>query len=253
MKCRHAKKLIFDYIDGMLSDQDRIGLERHLSDCRSCDEMATDLNKSLDLLHRLPPVEPDENFNWKLRLRLAREKNALPGDVASERLWFKWWNTRFALSALSAFVIVVAAGVIMLRAGLGPGVGPGSEPGINFRAMPQVTGNTSRSEDGERPSTTPVVTSRRAQPIIPYFDVSFNDGPRLVSMPLGSSAAYDTPMQRSNEPVIDLDSLRTRWFHAHRETYRIRQLEQQVELLQNELQKCSTAADPAEGAGAEQK
>ena len=240
MKCRHAKKLIFDYIDGMISDQDRIGLEKHLGGCRSCEEMATGMNKSLDLLHRLPPVEPDENFNWKLRLRLAREKNALYADTGSERLWFKWWNTRFALSALSAFVIVVAAGFIMLRSGFGPGAGTGSspEPEIRWDSMPPVAENTQKPVTETQPSTP---TTRRAPSNIPWFSVG--GGPQLVSSSdPGLTIGYGGAMERSNEPMIDLDSLRTRWLHTHRETYRIRQLEQQVELLQTELERCGAEA-----------
>ena len=61
MKCRRAKKLIFDFIDGMIGDQDRIALEEHLGLCPSCDKMATGLAKSLDLLHAVPQVLPDDN------------------------------------------------------------------------------------------------------------------------------------------------------------------------------------------------
>ncbi len=37
MRCRQAEKLIFDYIDGVISESDRLGLERHLGECRTCE------------------------------------------------------------------------------------------------------------------------------------------------------------------------------------------------------------------------
>ncbi|UCH84568.1 MAG: zf-HC2 domain-containing protein [Candidatus Latescibacterota bacterium] len=229
MKCRRAKKLIFDYIDGMISDQDRIGLERHIGECTACEAMATGLNKSLDLLHRVPPVKPDENFNWKLRLRLARERNGLRADAGSERLWFKWWNTRFALSALSTFVLVVAAGFFLIRSGVGPSTGPmtTSDQGLRFDEMPKVAANTPTS--GTRPSTP---TTRGAPPAVPWF--SFQGGPRFVSS--GSPVAGRT--SSTGKQTLDVDSLMARYLQTRRETYRIRQLEQQVELLQSELEKC---------------
>ena len=87
MHCRRAKKLIYDFIDGMIGDQDRISLEQHLSECNTCEAMATGLSKSLDLLHRVPPVEPSENFTWKVRLRLARERNAPRESTGLQKVW----------------------------------------------------------------------------------------------------------------------------------------------------------------------
>ena len=66
MKCRRAKNLIFDFIDGMIGEQDRIALETHLTECTSCESMATSLSKSLNLLHSVPQVQPSDNFNWKV-------------------------------------------------------------------------------------------------------------------------------------------------------------------------------------------
>jgi hypothetical protein len=231
MKCRHAKKLIFDHIDGMISDQDRLGLERHLSECGSCEVMASGLDKSLDLLHRLPPVEPDENFNWKLRLRLAKERNALRTDAGSERLWFKWWNTRFAISALSTFVVVVAAGFVLLRSGLGPGT-DSAPRGIRWDAMPEVAETVRQKKSHPQTPTRSVVS--------PISTVTL-DVPRAFGpIPIAVSSGYpvDGPVMNNVKPVLDLDALMARVLQSQREAYRIRQLEQQVELLQTELEKC---------------
>ena len=84
MRCRQAEKLIFDYIDGAISESDRLGLELHLGECRTCEGVASSLAKSLELLHRVPRAEPSENFNWKLRLRLAQERNTWRDNVGPE-------------------------------------------------------------------------------------------------------------------------------------------------------------------------
>ena len=54
MKCRNAKKLIFEFIDGLEDDRKRLELENHLAGCGECDKFASQLTRSLDLLHRAP-------------------------------------------------------------------------------------------------------------------------------------------------------------------------------------------------------
>ncbi|MCZ6765351.1 MAG: zf-HC2 domain-containing protein [bacterium] len=110
MNCRRARKHIYDFIDGVIVEQDRLTLEQHLGACGSCEKMASGLSRSLDLLHRVAPEELDENFTWKVRLRLARERNALAKDYVSHTSWVRSWNTRFAFSALSTLVVVIAVG-----------------------------------------------------------------------------------------------------------------------------------------------
>ena len=121
MKCRQAKNLIFDHIDGMISEPDRVALERHLNQCGDCESMASSLSRSLDLLHKLPSVEPSENFNWKVRLRLLKEKNALRDGAETERQWYRAWNTRFAVSAVSALAMVLVAGTVLMKSSIQPG------------------------------------------------------------------------------------------------------------------------------------
>lgn len=120
MNCRRTKALIYDFIDGMIGDQDRIALEQHLGECSSCEAVATGLSKSLDLLHSLPPVQPDDNFNWKVRLGIAQARKAMTHDDASERTWLRSWNMRFAVSALSTFVVVAATGYFLTQSSVAP-------------------------------------------------------------------------------------------------------------------------------------
>jgi predicted anti-sigma-YlaC factor YlaD len=39
MKCHRAKNFIFDFLDGVLTDSDRIALEEHLNACKACEAM----------------------------------------------------------------------------------------------------------------------------------------------------------------------------------------------------------------------
>ncbi len=230
MRCRQAKKLLFDYIDGVISESDRVGLEHHLTECRVCETMASSLSRSLDLLHRLPSASPSENFNWKLRLRMAKAKNAWRDALESEHAWQRRWNARFAVGAVSAFLAVLVGGIAVLRSDWGGGDGGGRlarSPGSSFRES-----SAARSAGEDRPWTS-----------VP-FDARRSNG--FASQPVASGATrgWETGVRGyAGSPIIDVDSLKVRYIEARLEYQRIRQLEQQVEILHNELEKCNPERD----------
>ncbi len=223
MKCRHAKKLIFVHIDGMISDSDSLGLERHLEECPQCEATARGMMRSLDMLHKLPPIEPDENFNWKLRLRIAREKNAFRTDMESERTWLKAWNKRFAVSALSTFAFVLIAGFVLVRSSFGPDVVP-TRFELHPEEMPKVAADSRKKQ-----------TMPGNRVFVPGGGLI---GPVLVGT--GQAPEVGLGMARGREPqtILDADSLKMLYVESRREADRIRRLEQQIELLHGELDRC---------------
>jgi hypothetical protein len=227
MRCRHAKKLIFGYIDGVISESDRVGLENHLRECSACEATASSLARSLDLLHRVPSAAPSENFNWKLRLRLAREKSAWRDDAQSIPTWQRAWNTRFALAALSTFAVVLIAGFAFLRSPWGPGE---SATRSGWQPQTMTSGTFAPKEEGVagRTAYDPFVIRRSggigAQPVA------------MGALP-GRDAGVGHEGQRG--PILDVDSLKAQYTRSTLEYQRIRQLEQQIEVLHKELEKCN--------------
>lgn len=120
MNCRKAKKVIFEYMDGLTDESLRLDLERHLGECRECETLATSLRDSLDLLHRAPQEKLDENFNWKVRLAIHRERGALQDRTASQGAFFGAWNFRYAASAAAGFVTILAGGWLAINLALSP-------------------------------------------------------------------------------------------------------------------------------------
>lgn len=118
MNCRRAKNLIFEFVDGLTDETLKLDLERHLGECPECDTLASQLTRSLDLVHRAPQEELDENFNWKVRLAIHKERNAIQGRAASQSSLFRDWNFRYAASAVSGFAVILVAGWIAINAGL---------------------------------------------------------------------------------------------------------------------------------------
>lgn len=221
MKCRRAKALIFDFVDGMAGDRDRIELEKHLGECPSCESMAKSLSRSLDLLHRVPPERPDENFAWKVRLAVARERNRGSRDPASERKWLRSWNVRFAFSAVSTFVVVLATGYFLTRS-----LGTSGRTTAFLPEEPATTANRFESKIGR--SNTP--TDLPSGPV----------GPGFVAT--GEEAALgkgdDFGLLKEDPAGSYIDSLMNELRGSQRVRVRARVLEQQVRLLQSKLREC---------------
>jgi predicted anti-sigma-YlaC factor YlaD len=94
MNCRRARHLLFDFFDGVSNEALRAEVDRHLGECQDCDRFASEMTRSLALLRRVPMEPLDENFNWKVRLAIHREKNAALERAASANAWVRAWNVR---------------------------------------------------------------------------------------------------------------------------------------------------------------
>ncbi len=228
MNCRRAKQLIYDYLDGVLGDSDRNILERHLSECRSCETFSAQLGKSLDLLHRAPAETPSEDFNWQVRLRLAKEKNAIGEAMATQRDIFKTWNLRFALSALSTFVVILASGVLLWNSGLL------SRPGTPETFTPRQ----SVTDRGSRPADTGQIAWETSGP---YFTNRSGLGmPVAAGDPsLSGDGPYQRAIDEAPAPIFqNPDSTVLQSLISKKLRYRLRMLESQVEHLQKNLREC---------------
>jgi len=121
MNCRRARHLLFDFVDGMSNESLRAELDRHLGECAECERFAAEMTRALALVRRAPVEALDENFNWKVRLAIHRERNALRSRSASAGAWARAWNMRYALSMGLAFGAVLVVGAVALqRAGDDP-------------------------------------------------------------------------------------------------------------------------------------
>ncbi|MCK5711943.1 MAG: zf-HC2 domain-containing protein, partial [Hyphomicrobiaceae bacterium] len=140
MKCRNAKKLVFDFIDGLDNEKDRLELEQHLAQCPECDKLASQLVRSMDLLHRAPQEKTSENFAWKARLKLNQERNAVRERSVSRSALIRAWNLRYVATAVSAFAVVLTVGLLAVNSEIfvAPTVDGGADPSIEIAETPDA-------------------------------------------------------------------------------------------------------------------
>lgn len=72
MKCSDVRKILADYLDGVLSQQDRALVEAHLASCKSCSEEFAFLKTYVNEAGSLEKVKAPSDFLEKVHQRLER-------------------------------------------------------------------------------------------------------------------------------------------------------------------------------------
>ena len=100
--CKKVKQKLVAYLDGELNKQQRLLIEKHLSQCAECRKEAGLLKKTGRLLKNQECVIPSADFEARLRERIqgTEEKQRLP-QVIFERL------THLLLPAVVAAALIV--------------------------------------------------------------------------------------------------------------------------------------------------
>lgn len=57
--CREFVELVTDYLDGALSEDERLRFEAHLADCDGCAGYLDDMGRMVDSMAQLPAPPPD--------------------------------------------------------------------------------------------------------------------------------------------------------------------------------------------------
>ncbi|MBM3812579.1 MAG: hypothetical protein FJW20_13210 [Acidimicrobiia bacterium] len=62
MKCAELEILICEYLDGVLAADERSAVDKHLSSCPACAELARDAAAAVSFLEMVPEVEPPDEL-----------------------------------------------------------------------------------------------------------------------------------------------------------------------------------------------
>lgn len=154
MRCRQAKKLLSPYLDGELSEQEKVALEEHLQDCFACQaelESLRKLSEGLKGIYRQVKAPPD--FLDRVMARIAElesQENHRPieGKAKGGGRWRK-----FALAAAFA----ASLGLVTIQYGrAGTGSGVPTWPGPDKVAVQNTTviaENTESASVGKKVSS----------------------------------------------------------------------------------------------------
>lgn len=229
MNCHRARQLVFEHLDGLTDERVRLELGNHLAECGECEKLASQLTRSMDLVHRAPVETLDDNFNWKVRLAIHKERHALQESLASQGSLLRAWNIRYAASAVAGFAMVVAAGWMAIGTGvvsLGGGAAVMTQPPVIASGTPSSS-DESASKKPVQTSTDPVFTNSPASRMVSFGTPAGSGSVSRVHGALESSA---TP--------VDLDSLVQAEMMNRTDQERVDYLQERIRLLQGHLERC---------------
>ena len=73
--CREFVEVLTDYLDGVLTAEERAEIERHIVICRGCTNYVEQFRSTIDLLGRIAAEEPDD-ANASAALAIFRDWRA---------------------------------------------------------------------------------------------------------------------------------------------------------------------------------
>jgi hypothetical protein len=182
---------------------------------------------------------PDENFNWKVRLGIAKEREALREATSSPARWLRSWNIRFASSAAAALLVVSAAGYFVLTSTLTPQRDVG--PDITMRSQDATVADPESPAAGDRAPE----TEKRVSSMVPGPVLGMGNGVMAVSDggAIPTDGVRRQPFEEDRGPtVFDPDSLVRFYIKSASTAQRMQLLERQIESLQSYLRQCESQA-----------
>lgn len=115
MDCKIVKKLFPDYLDGALTEDQRVLLEDHLQKCPVCRAECDSLLDSWEMLadYEVPAVS--EQFTRQVLQKVHDKKSALPEGNFLQRLFAVFSLRNFtSVPALASLAVLVGIGYFLL-------------------------------------------------------------------------------------------------------------------------------------------
>ena len=112
MNCRHVQDALSPYIDGRLTGETMLLIQRHLDGCRACTEEYIMISEAKDLLRSLPIYSPTSASERALKQRLAYSQ--VPGMIPQSMSYppprGRRLVTALAMSCLGSLVVAAPFG-----------------------------------------------------------------------------------------------------------------------------------------------
>jgi negative regulator of sigma E activity len=118
MSCAKYQDRLSEYIDGLLSEGERLDVEQHIQRCGNCRALCDDLLYIRQLSRELPEYEPSPQLWERIAAAIAAETRA--GDRRVLDGLRRWWM-RPAFAAAAAVLIAVLVGALLRFRSPAPG------------------------------------------------------------------------------------------------------------------------------------
>ncbi|RKZ18176.1 hypothetical protein DRQ53_01155 [bacterium] len=144
MRCSKARAYISDGLDDRLDESRGLQLSGHLDQCPDCQQHQFVLQRGQAVL-REEMVEPPENFDWKVQLKIQQALREKAAVAEPEGHGWGFWRPALA-SAASVAALVLIGGVFLLEAPVRDAGPAGVARPAEFAAAPLSTAPAAQVE-----------------------------------------------------------------------------------------------------------
>jgi hypothetical protein len=225
MECSKYESQFNDYLDGELSGKERQTLQTHLRKCLSCYRKWNSLQKTAEILSRLPKLNPPSHLSAVVMARLKERR--LPRITAPFAYIPKW----LSLGAAAALLLMVSLTLWQVLL-----------PSYSLRSFLSGQDNNLRmSGTSDQPRSKFSTTREGDQPPVPVMVLRVKDFSRAdrelqsmlhsIAIPMVQVRERFRPLDSGSARLIDVRVPGQRFSHLLRELHKIGHLDQsQVEI-----------------------
>lgn len=104
MGCNEVQKRLSAYIEGSISAEEKVLIDKHLKACQRCNESLADLRKTVEYLQKLEEVEPPSWLTQKVMTRVRSEAEPKRGIL--QKVFFPL-HIKLPIEAVAAILIAI--------------------------------------------------------------------------------------------------------------------------------------------------
>jgi hypothetical protein len=104
MECSKIREKLSDYLDGLVSSEEKRLIDEHLMSCESCRESLSDLRKTVNHVQNLQEIEPPQWLTERIMARVRSESQ--PKKRILEKLFYPL-HIKLPIEAVAAVLVVV--------------------------------------------------------------------------------------------------------------------------------------------------
>ena len=86
MECNDVQEKLSAYVEGIISHDEKMLIDEHLTLCQKCCESLADLKKTVEYINNLEDIEPPAWLTQKIMARVRSEAKPKEGNITKTLL-----------------------------------------------------------------------------------------------------------------------------------------------------------------------
>jgi hypothetical protein len=158
MTCRQARRLLGEYLENLLAEQESAVLRSHLAACPDCSREAVELQSALNFVRQAPPPALPQDLRQNVLLQIESDK------AAKRKQWLVSRNMPAMAAAAAVFILLLAGNLLLTVLPAPRPAADVPDPRVQMRTILQNSVKIEQFQTApEPPETPPEDTTLRQQ------------------------------------------------------------------------------------------